>query len=70
MHAFEEQIGSHGGLGGPQNRPFLLHPRELAVPQGELTGAEAVHDVLRGWLEPAGGPSDPIGVRVADPAMD
>lgn len=24
VHAFEEQIGSHGGLGGEQSRPFLL----------------------------------------------
>ncbi|NEA52130.1 hypothetical protein, partial [Streptomyces sp. SID10815] len=24
--AFEEQIGSHGGLGGAQSRPFLLSP--------------------------------------------
>ncbi|GAA2915218.1 hypothetical protein GCM10011428_33110 [Streptomyces violaceus] len=24
--AFEEQIGSHGGLGGAQGRPFLLSP--------------------------------------------
>ena len=33
VHAFEEQAGSHGGLGGPQSRPFLLHPgRTPAVP--------------------------------------
>ena len=24
--AFEEQVGSHGGLGGPQTHPFLLYP--------------------------------------------
>ena len=23
--AFEELIGSHGGLGGPQTEPFILH---------------------------------------------
>ncbi|MFI8006171.1 alkaline phosphatase family protein [Streptomyces sp. NPDC086010] len=32
VHAFEEQIGSHGGLGGEQSRPFLLWPRTLADP--------------------------------------
>ena len=32
--AFEEQVGSHGGLGGPQTRPFLLHPAELSAPAG------------------------------------
>ena len=26
--AFEELIGSHGGLGGPQTEPFILHPVE------------------------------------------
>lgn len=29
VHAFEEQIGSHGGLGGAQSHPFLLWPVEL-----------------------------------------
>ncbi|MFF9687602.1 alkaline phosphatase family protein [Streptomyces sp. NPDC014623] len=32
VHAFEEQIGSHGGLGGEQSRPFLLWPRTLTDP--------------------------------------
>ncbi|WP_327112665.1 phage holin family protein [Streptomyces sp. NBC_01341] len=32
VHAFEEQIGSHGGLGGEQSKPFLLWPRTLADP--------------------------------------
>ena len=26
--AFEELIGSHGGLGGPQTEPFILHPTD------------------------------------------
>ncbi len=30
--AFEELISFHGGLGGPQTRPFILHPAELAGP--------------------------------------
>ncbi len=52
VHAFEEQVGSHGGLGGEQNRAFLLAPRVLSVPVefGELHGAEQVHRVLRRWL--------------------
>ncbi|MER7830467.1 phage holin family protein [Streptomyces sp. NPDC095602] len=54
VHAFEDQIGSHGGLGGDQSEAFLLWPRELSPPtrEGEaLVGAEAVHRVLRRWLE-------------------
>ena len=32
--AFEELVGSHGGMGGPQSFPFVLHPAELAWPRG------------------------------------
>ena len=65
VHAFEAQVGSHGGLGGPQSRPFLLYPRELPVPEAELTGAEAVHEVLRGWTARADDTSGvaPLGAR-------
>jgi uncharacterized membrane protein YvlD (DUF360 family) len=48
--AFEDLVGSHGGLGGGQSHPFLLAPAELPLPAGEIVGAEAVHHVLRGWL--------------------
>ena len=47
--AFEELISFHGGLGGPQTRPFIFHPVELAVPDDAIVGAAAVHGVLRGW---------------------
>jgi Type I phosphodiesterase / nucleotide pyrophosphatase len=58
--AFEELISFHGGLGGSQTRPFLLHPVRLPVPPDPLVGAEAIHRLLRGWrtagdsLRPAG----------------
>jgi uncharacterized membrane protein YvlD (DUF360 family) len=58
--AFEEQIGSHGGLGGAQGKPFLLSPLALSAPPEGLVGAERVHDVLRGWLDEAGGPQVPL----------
>jgi uncharacterized membrane protein YvlD (DUF360 family) len=48
--AFEELIGCHGGLGGWQDRPMLIHPARWSVP-GDLTGADAVHDLLRHWLD-------------------
>ena len=47
--AFEELISFHGGLGGPQTQPFILHPVELPMPSGRVVGAEAVHDLLLGW---------------------
>ncbi|MFG3496895.1 alkaline phosphatase family protein [Streptomyces sp. NPDC047928] len=65
VHAFEEQIGSHGGMGGEQSHAFLLSPRDLSPPTGdddrrELVGAEAVHRVLRRWLAEGHGPQVPL----------
>jgi hypothetical protein len=47
--AFEELISFHGGLGGPQTQPFILHPVQLATPEEPIVGAEQVHSVLSGW---------------------
>lgn len=61
--AFEEQIGSHGGLGGAQGRPFLLSPVALSAPvddDQELVGAEHIHRVLRRWLRELDGPEVPL----------
>ncbi|MFG2429704.1 alkaline phosphatase family protein [Streptomyces sp. NPDC048590] len=84
VHAFEEQIGSHGGLGGEQSRPFLLWPRTLTDPLDVLAaqaphasgpagpvGAEAVHRVLAHWLRELSGPQVPLsqeGLTGAGPA--
>jgi uncharacterized membrane protein YvlD (DUF360 family) len=46
--AFEELISFHGGMGGPQTRPFLLYPSSFPL-DGEIIGAEAVHGVLSRW---------------------
>ncbi|MBO5151130.1 MAG: phage holin family protein, partial [Methanobrevibacter sp.] len=48
--AFEELIGSHGGLGGNQTRPFILYPSEWNDP-GELVGAESVYRFLKREIE-------------------
>jgi uncharacterized membrane protein YvlD (DUF360 family) len=47
--AFEELICFHGGLGGPQTRPFILHPAELPMPDDPILGAEQVHRLLVNW---------------------
>lgn len=47
--AFEELISFHGGLGGPQTRPFILHPSELPAPQEPIVGAATVHQLLVTW---------------------
>ncbi len=52
--AFEELVGSHGGMGGTQSFPFVLHPSDLSWPDDEVIGAERVHRVFRGWLAELG----------------
>jgi uncharacterized membrane protein YvlD (DUF360 family) len=49
--AFEELICFHGGLGGPQTQPFILHPTELPMPEDPIVGAEQVHRLLVGWRQ-------------------
>ena len=49
--AFEELIGFHGGLGGTQTEPFILHPAELAMPKDELIGAASVYQLCKGWVD-------------------
>ncbi|MEU4347266.1 phage holin family protein [Streptomyces sp. NPDC023838] len=73
VHAFEEQIGSHGGLGGEQAHPFLLSPRELSAPvagDGRLVGAEQVHQVLRRWLRECLGPQVPVSAATQIPRSE
>ena len=48
--AFEELVGSHGGLGGSQSYPFVLVPRDWALPEEPIVGAEAMHRKMRRWL--------------------
>jgi uncharacterized membrane protein YvlD (DUF360 family) len=47
--AFEELISFHGGIGGPQTRPFLLYPAQLPLPEAPVVGAASVHDLLSEW---------------------
>jgi uncharacterized membrane protein YvlD (DUF360 family) len=47
---FEEFMGSHGGLGGPQTRPFAVVPAGWREPVAPIVGVEAMHAALRGWL--------------------
>ena len=49
--AFEELISFHGGMGGPQTRPFVLHPARLPLPAEPIVGAEAVNRLFRAWRE-------------------
>ena len=52
--AFEELIGSHGGMGGPQQYPFLLAPAEFELPDELLVGPGTVHRCMCRWLANVG----------------
>ena len=52
--AFEELIGSHGGLGGPQTEPFILHPVEWTLDEEVPLGAPAIYRNIRRWLSSIG----------------
>jgi hypothetical protein len=63
--AFEELIGSHGGLGGPQTEPFILYPSEWVLDEPVPLGAPAIYRNMRRWLGSIGielGPSAPPAV--------
>lgn len=63
IHAFEGQVGSHGGIGGPQNEAVLIHPREWTIDPAltevvpelghspVIVGAWNVHSQLLQWRE-------------------
>jgi hypothetical protein len=48
--AFEELVGSHGGLGGPQTHPFVLYPTELDRPKDPVIGAASLNVLLKSWI--------------------
>ena len=48
--AFEELIGSHGGLGGNQTKPFILYPSKWGD-AGDLVGSESIYKFLKGKIE-------------------
>ena len=47
--SFEEQVGSHGGLGGAQVEAFIAHPAEWRL-EGPIVGAPALHRAVRRWI--------------------
>ena len=48
--AFEELVGSHGGLGGYQSRPFILFPSDWEIPKEKIVGATSVYSLLKTWV--------------------
>ncbi|MCL2850242.1 MAG: alkaline phosphatase family protein [Micrococcales bacterium] len=63
VHAFEDQVGSHGGLGGDQNEAFVVHPTGWNIDddlcgdvgtQRWLVGSDALGAQLRRWAADLG----------------
>jgi uncharacterized membrane protein YvlD (DUF360 family) len=52
--AYEELIGSHGGYGGMQTRPFILHPKDWELDEPVPYGAPAIYRNIRRWLSDIG----------------
>ena len=57
--AFEELVGSHGGLGGWQTEAVLVHPARWPVSLPDLNGPDAVHRQLVDWLAMLGLRTEP-----------
>ena len=45
--AFEELVGSHGGAGGDQSKPFILYPSSWNVSDDDIIGAENIYKLLK-----------------------
>lgn len=59
VHAFEELVGNHGGIGGWQTEAILFHPKKLSVAKkyqsnGEIYDSTTIHKIFIDWLERAG----------------
>jgi hypothetical protein len=65
--AFEGQVSSHGGIGGPQTHPFLLYPAELTPPAEPIFTSPAMHKVLKGWLAEVSRPEASLSVPQTPP---
>lgn len=49
---FEDQLATHGGLGGPQTRPFLAFSSDAPIEVEGIVGAEEVYARLAGAYQP------------------
>lgn len=52
--AFEELVGSHGGLGGSQSHAFALIPNHWKPHDRPILGAGEMHHLFKRWLADAG----------------
>jgi hypothetical protein len=80
---FEDQIGTHGGLGGPQEKPFLLYPAETELASGAIQGPCDLYPIFARYSQPETDPEQteesrpledrqptPTGVRVLPKSVE
>lgn len=48
--AFEELVGSHGGLGGSQTKAILIYPADLHLGAEPISGASSLHKAIKQWV--------------------
>ena len=68
--AFEELISFHGGLGGPQTRPFILYPVELAAPHSRSWAPRGCTRSCPAGAATCRGSSYPAAAVTPSPAPD
>ncbi|MDX1435915.1 MAG: phage holin family protein [Anaerolineales bacterium] len=64
--AYEELIGSHGGIGGEQTDAFILHPGDMEVP--ETHNSYQVKEILKSRVGLPG--ATPVPDRPEEPVAD
>lgn len=41
--SFEDQVSTHGGIGGPQDYPFILYPAAYTIPTEDISNARELY---------------------------
>ncbi|MDH5626861.1 MAG: nucleotide pyrophosphatase, partial [Candidatus Krumholzibacteria bacterium] len=62
--SFEEMVGAHGGLGGPQTDAFIVHPSDWPLPEGRIDNPEVLFRVFTNWRDALQRGEEPSGGRV------
>jgi hypothetical protein len=69
LAGFENQVSHHGGLGGPQNRPFILYPAVLPCDGKPIIWAQNVYRQLREWRDQVQGDDSTRPASIARPSQ-
>jgi hypothetical protein len=62
---FEDQLGTHGGVGGPQEKPFILYPARVDWPSGAIKNPCDLYPLFVRYLDQADSTA-PDGLQLSD----